>query len=600
MMFPSRASQHLNLLSASLQSNNNNGATTNDLQSSSAASSRTPLAAAPVPANLTVQDLLEDARRRSQVLPLMGSSRPALPTSVLSAPSLATSLLPHSPDTVRRMDLDAQLLTRSRQLADNARLINDAIRIEREAAIQALLQSEQQQRLLEAQRRESLADQLWGGIRHSERAGLPPAATWPLVAASSGLVCGAATPTVGGADDIFTNAALRHRLLASSQFSAGAALTNRLASTPSPTSHHARVGSPRFAALPTAREHPQSPASSMDKKMPAKASLQQVVPEPTKAPLPNALGIEQDTNWLSQNQCVLRAEFIEVAKATRNDFSGLDGGSDAQSYEQVGIRCRYCAHAPTGQRASRSSAFPSSITQLYQSFTMMQRDHFHKCTMIPLEQRRHLETLRRSNTQGACDSKQYWTYAAKTLGMFDTPRGIEMNQQAVEAGRQMPNFGVGEAVAVKEDSKVSSLDQKQKVDNGEHLLLQFCSTDAKLPAYLGHLLTQLQVVTLLPSEKTGKRKALPIGFTGLGCKCCSKAGRLGFSRTFPLRRRTLPAKLDDMLSHLLRCPLTPSHIKSELLLLQGGNDERKRLYQKHHAKLDELWKVMGREGDFCA
>ena len=102
---------------------------------------------------------------------------------------------------------------------------------------------------------------------------------------------------------------------------------------------------------------------------------------------------------------------------------------------QVGIRCRFCAHLASGQRTSRSCAFPSRIKQLYQSFTMMQRDHFPHCQAIPVEKRERLAALRKNNIQGACDSKQYWIYAAQTLGMFDTHRGIEITPASRAAGR---------------------------------------------------------------------------------------------------------------------------------------------------------------------
>jgi len=82
------------------------------------------------------------------------------------------------------------------------------------------------------------------------------------------------------------------------------------------------------------------------------------------------LTTDEDQNWLSELQCFIRSEILEIFRASKEDVK-VRNKSKTLKAEQVGIRCRFCAHLPPNERASRSSAFPSSIPQLYQSFTMV-------------------------------------------------------------------------------------------------------------------------------------------------------------------------------------------------------------------------------------
>lgn len=77
------------------------------------------------------------------------------------------------------------------------------------------------------------------------------------------------------------------------------------------------------------------------------------------------LAIEEDQNWLSEFQCFVRQELLQVFRASRQDVK-IRVASKKVFYKQVGIRCRFCAHCKPSTRAIRSSAFPSSIRQLYQ------------------------------------------------------------------------------------------------------------------------------------------------------------------------------------------------------------------------------------------
>ena len=80
-------------------------------------------------------------------------------------------------------------------------------------------------------------------------------------------------------------------------------------------------------------------------------------------------------------KCFIRSEILEVFRASPEDVR-VRNNSKTLSVEQVGIRCRFCAHIPPSSRASRSSAFPSSIPQIYQSFTMVRLDYMFVCLAL--------------------------------------------------------------------------------------------------------------------------------------------------------------------------------------------------------------------------
>jgi hypothetical protein len=95
---------------------------------------------------------------------------------------------------------------------------------------------------------------------------------------------------------------------------------------------------------------------------------------------------------------------------------------------QVGIRCRFCAHVPYHKRAGRSASFPSSISRIYQSLTMMLRDHFPKCEHMPVQMKQRYAFLKENASQGAMESKRYWVDSAHALGLVDTvDSGIRFN-----------------------------------------------------------------------------------------------------------------------------------------------------------------------------
>lgn len=139
------------------------------------------------------------------------------------------------------------------------------------------------------------------------------------------------------------------------------------------------------------------------------------------------LSTEDDENWLSEFLCFVRSHCAEVFVATNEDVASRMN-SKKVLLDQVGVRCRFCAHLPHRERAGRSSSFPSSLSRIYQSLTMMLRDHFTKCPAMPDHIKHRYMCLKANASQGATDSKRYWVESAKSLGLIDTNEGIRYDR----------------------------------------------------------------------------------------------------------------------------------------------------------------------------
>ena len=59
------------------------------------------------------------------------------------------------------------------------------------------------------------------------------------------------------------------------------------------------------------------------------------------------LAIDEDQNWLSEFLCFVRAELVEIFRASEEDVQ-CRNRSKKVIHGQVGIRCKYCAHLPAG------------------------------------------------------------------------------------------------------------------------------------------------------------------------------------------------------------------------------------------------------------
>jgi len=337
------------------------------------------------------------------------------------------------------------------------------------------------------------------------------------------------------------------------------------------------------------------------------------------------LAIDEDQNWLSELLCFVRSEVVEVFRANVDDLRSRNS-SKKICLGQVGIRCRFCAHLPVGSRAGRSSSFPSSLDRIYQSLTMMLRDHFGNCNAMPSPTKEKFLRLKRKTTQGATDSKLFWVYAAEQLGLINTKDGgiwvceqTDSSSKGKKDGdskedtfdKEQENAEVSSVRSNRSDPPVTPSNGEEKlatcqvnqgagtsrstpIDGAKQARLLYPEDREIIPPFLYALLEQVTLVNLEKTEQVGNRKSLPVGLPGLACRHCNRYGRKGLCRVFPARRRTLSAKLCDLYEHLKKCNLCPNEVRHELARLKSLDASQDgKMSREERGFLEELWTRMG-------
>jgi len=251
---------------------------------------------------------------------------------------------------------------------------------------------------------------------------------------------------------------------------------------------------------------------------------------------PRGLNTPEDVNWLSELQCFVRSELIQVFCATSIDVEERQGRIQLH---QVGLRCRHCAGQQ--QRASRAVAFPSSSKHLYQSFTMMLREHFSICNAMPVLVQEKLQDLQSRPQIGAFDSRAYWIHSAQVYGLTSNGHGLFLNAASMAQGAALPPFGAQTQAS-----------------------LPMLPEQSHYSPFLNRLRSQLVVVRLHESERKGSRRTLPVGLAGLACRHCTACRRGGNARVYGPQLRSMPQKLEDVHHHLLRCELVDNDTKEKL------------------------------------
>mmetsp|Transcript_24036 Transcript_24036/g.66618 ORF Transcript_24036/g.66618 Transcript_24036/m.66618 type:complete len:540 (-) Transcript_24036:422-2041(-) len=149
------------------------------------------------------------------------------------------------------------------------------------------------------------------------------------------------------------------------------------------------------------------------------------------------LAMATDQDSLSDRQCYVRSEMVEIFAASEKDVSARHSkGAQKLTQGQVGIRCVHCAHLRPRDRAERAVCYPSSISRIYQTVADMQRFHFEQCREIPPEIRKTYKSLKTTRPRGVGSPQTYWVQSAKLLDLVDTKNGIQfgadMKQQQEE------------------------------------------------------------------------------------------------------------------------------------------------------------------------
>jgi ribosomal protein S26 len=142
------------------------------------------------------------------------------------------------------------------------------------------------------------------------------------------------------------------------------------------------------------------------------------------------LAMPSDVDSLSDRQCYVRSEMLEIFAASEKDVAARHSkGAQKLQSGQVGIRCVHCAHLRPRDRAERAVCYPSSISRIYQTVADMQRFHFEQCQQIPEHVRRIYAKLKTTRPRGVGSPQTYWVQSAKSMGLADTEGGIRFESE---------------------------------------------------------------------------------------------------------------------------------------------------------------------------
>jgi hypothetical protein len=296
-----------------------------------------------------------------------------------------------------------------------------------------------------------------------------------------------------------------------------------------------------------------------------------------------SLSLDEDDDALSELHCFMRRYCVQVFSASAEDVAipryGRSKSVKVQvQVGQVGIRCLYCSHKPTGARSEGAISYPSSLKNIYHSIETWQRRHFPMCEELPAAVRERVANLVQESKSHAGGRRQYWEDSAKRLGMMDTPdQGLRFSRPpGILTVAPPTREGVHES-ALHANLTQHALDQHQHRPSLQHhaatpIVVQ--EDKHMVTDYLFLLLEQMQTCHFTEQDRIGgrsKTKDISVGFPGIQCKhCCGKAG---MGRYFPSNVHTLALGNSDrnVFNHLQKCRKCPPLIKQALTTM--GKDQ---------------------------
>mmetsp|Transcript_16349 Transcript_16349/g.24082 ORF Transcript_16349/g.24082 Transcript_16349/m.24082 type:complete len:754 (+) Transcript_16349:78-2339(+) len=312
-----------------------------------------------------------------------------------------------------------------------------------------------------------------------------------------------------------------------------------------------------------------------------------------------------DSEWLSELNCYVRKHCIEAFSAQPEDILKTSKRGRI-GLHQVGIRCKFCAHRPLAEKAVAAVSYPTSLQGIYESVKRWQRVHLPACLDVSDEAQAKLDALR-EDTAWVPTTRQYWTDAARALGMVDThAEGIrferepsplehwmptskttmnyqdEQQQQQQQQDSSLPasssNTAMSSPVATKNESKgtkTTTMSQQQSSGSGGYIC--FPEDQAVIPPYVYFLMRQVEPCYFTEADRFVARSKGPVGFAGFQCRHCQ--GHAGLGKYFPHHSKALSTNStsQNIHAHILKCRKTTSAVKEELVYLKNEKMKSPRL-----------------------
>jgi len=112
------------------------------------------------------------------------------------------------------------------------------------------------------------------------------------------------------------------------------------------------------------------------------------------------------------------------------------------------------------------------------------------------------------------------------------------------------------------------------------------------------LLQQMRCCGFTEADRIGKRKNLPLGYTGLACIHCY--GGYGSGRYFPSSVKTMADSsktLNVIHSHVMKCLKCPQNIKDQLEDLRERHDDDRatKKFGSQRAFFQKIWERLHKE-----
>eukprot|EP00546_Thalassionema_frauenfeldii_P018851 CAMPEP_0178900240 /NCGR_PEP_ID=MMETSP0786-20121207/3366_1 /TAXON_ID=186022 /ORGANISM="Thalassionema frauenfeldii, Strain CCMP 1798" /LENGTH=1080 /DNA_ID=CAMNT_0020571227 /DNA_START=69 /DNA_END=3310 /DNA_ORIENTATION=- len=283
-----------------------------------------------------------------------------------------------------------------------------------------------------------------------------------------------------------------------------------------------------------------------------------------------------DPHWLSEMQCYVRSDLVEVFSHKRKDPLDGYGGRKEPGIGQVGIRCVFCKTLPKAERSSGCIYFPDTLAAIHTKVGDMIRLHFPSCPAMPDDVKSTFRSNRGFGAKADGDAQQYWIDAARDIGLCDAPAGgdvwgIRFHKDPLQPSAA-DNLDRENAGATSYHFRKTSLVRAE--DKG------MCTDHVML------LLRQVKPCRFKKSDRRGGPSARGrdrvIGFPGLCCKHCSSKNNFG--RYFPVSAKNLTDNTANSLqAHMLSCSRCPESIKASLAFLMHRSSLQK-------AELSGSWK----------
>lgn len=286
---------------------------------------------------------------------------------------------------------------------------------------------------------------------------------------------------------------------------------------------------------------------------------------------------DSDSEWLSEQNCFVRATCLETFSATEDDISRTSKRGRI-ALHQVGIRCRFCCHRPLNERAVAAVSYPTSVAGIYESVKRWQRVHLETCQDTPQDVKAKLAYLASTNVW-IPTTRQYWADSARALGMVDTKDGIRFGSD--------PNGQPDKSKIATSQTLETSAGQVYNEDGGEEYTegttlsdgdgIVYSGDTSMVPPYVHFLMRQTETCHFTEADRFVARSKGPVGYPGFQCRHC--AGHAGLGKYFPVSAKSLSTNStsQNIHAHLLKCRKCPVYVKEQLVNLKEEKGRTPRL-----------------------